>query len=231
MWSLQCAGCLALLCQLLGTWGNLLQIRLNAERRSTDGLSFFDWEARVWSKLPWLAFIFSVQKFDSALLASILLSLVPPFIVLSQFIRYSPAAAVYRPRVRIQYLLLVTALLLALTARTTISELGFVLAVLPVVCTLISVAGGGSSQFRHNQLRGDCSAVAGERYFLLIASNLLWLLYGVTKGCTSGWEGAWTVAASSSIGLVVYVVLATQFIALSPGVGSRGGVLRLLRPA
>ena len=215
MWTLPLAGLCALASQVLSTWGNFAQIRLNARRRSTEGLSFFYWESRVWSKLPWFAFVLSLRTVDYSLLASMALALIPPFLVLHQFAKYQLRKdSVFRQRIRIQYGFLLVSLCLALLARESIAGLGILLAVIPVVCTIISVAGGGLAQFQCNRLRGNSEAVAGERYILLVISNLLWFTYGTTKGLQHGWDEAWTICCCSGIGTLVYLTLSLQYASL-----------------
>ena len=215
MTDLNSIGCCAILTQLLGTWGSFAQIRLNRRRTSTEGLSFFYWESRVWSKLPWFAFGLSLKTVDWSIILSIALALIPPFLVLHQFQKYSRSRspqerAALQMRLCGQYGLLVFTLVLAILAREKLATLGVLLSVAPVFCTAISVAGGGLAQFRLNNLCGSTAAVAGERYILLVICNLLWLHYGITKGLLMGWSEAWTVSTCSAIGVAVYAILVIQ---------------------
>lgn len=224
MFSMTLAGVCALVSQVLGTWGNLAQIQLNHRRQSTEGLSFFYWESRVWSKLPWFAFIFSLKSIDYSLMGSIALALIPPFIILHQFVKYQPRVdSILWKRVKGQYLLLGIALFLAILAREQISALGVLLSILPVVCAFISVGIGGLAQFRCNYLRGNGDAVAGERYQLLVVSNLLWLAYGISKGLEMGWSESWTICCCSALGASVYTLLSLQYLLFARKKESSGG--------
>ncbi len=206
------AAALAVSCQFVSWYGLFAQIQFTNSRRSVRGLSLVEAEARLWGKLPWLLFACSLPAVDWTVLATNSVSISLAGWALWQFAHFeSSAASRALHRVFFQFALLLSTGVACILFRASLLESSAVWCVLPVAVTIIALSSGSVSQFRENLRQRSTAALSLTRYVTLMASYLLWFIYGYLKGTTVGWEGAWTICASTGLGLVASSAILIQF--------------------
>lgn len=206
------AAVLAVSCQFISWYGLFAQIRLTDSRRNTSGLSLVEAECRVWGKLPWLLFACSLPAVDWTVLATNTVSIALAGWALWQFFAFNATADMrIVARVTLQFGMLAATALICIFSRESLYDQSTAWCVLPVVVTIIALSMGSLSQFRENLRTRSTAALSLTRYLTLVMSYVLWFSYGYLKGTMLGWDGAWTICASTGLGLIASSAILAQF--------------------
>ena len=198
--------------QIFAWMGLYDQFKLTALRATTEGLSLFEAEARLWGKLPWILFAFSLPEVDLGVLVSNVVGISLATLLLTQFSFYRVIGdSQTNKRVAFQLLLLGSTVALALLSRFFLQQTAIIWSFAPVVASMISIPLGTYSQYQKNRLLQSTSALSLRRYKTLVSSYVLWFLYGFIKGTSTGWDGAWAICVSTGIGIIASSAVLAQF--------------------
>lgn len=202
MFTVWLLGSLAVCGNALCWWGAWRQIRHTYVLGSVSGLSLFEAESRIWGKLPWFLFAFSLSSVDWPVVAANGVGVLLAMGLLFFFLRFGANSKV-KLRVVCQILLLGAVVSLAAFYRDMLIANRVALALLPIPVSIAALVLGNSAQLLLTRRCQDASGICVWRYAAFLLSGLLWILYGAVKGSIVGWDESLTIVSVASIGVVM----------------------------
>lgn len=210
MTSLQFFGLLALFSTIFCSWGTLEQVLHTARIKCVDGLSLCDCESRLWGKLPWFLYAFSLPVVDLPVLLTNIIGASLALTLLYQYFVYAERSRITQCRVWLQYFLFGLTLALLIAGRAFLTQFQFVFASLPVYATLFALGVGSAMQLHSVASRRSSHALARRRYVAYLAGGTLWLVYGISRYHQLGWTESWTVIVTASLGIAMNAAILQQ---------------------